>query len=228
MFADGPSHLARYASRLECAEINSSFHRPHRPQTYERWAQSVPDDFRFSVKLPKSITHEARLYGVKDLVHRFASEVAGLGDKLGGVLVQLPPSLAHGARMANTFFAMLRRSFDVPLACEPRHASWFEPRVDALWRRHSVARVAADPAKPLGADMPGGFGAWNYWRWHGSPRVYYSRYDDERLDQLARTLRTYADDGRDAWCIFDNTAHGHAIEDAIRLCELVCTLSEGD
>ena len=226
LFDDGPSLLARYAARFDCVEINSSFHRPHRPQTYENWATSVPADFRFSVKLPKSITHEARLYGAKDFVKRFAAEVAGLGDKLGGVLVQLPPSLVHDARTAHTFFAMLRRHFDVPLACEPRHASWFEPRVDALWKRHAIARVAADPAKPPGADTPGGFGVWNYWRWHGSPRMYYSRYADDRIAELARTLRAHASEGRDTWCIFDNTAEGHAIDDAHRLLERIRTIKQ--
>jgi uncharacterized protein YecE (DUF72 family) len=218
-FGDGESVLARYATRFNGVEINSSFYRPHRVQTYERWAASVPRDFLFSTKLPKSITHDARLYGVADLVQRFVDEVSGLGDKLGGVLVQLPPSLVHDARIANTFFAMLRRRFDVPLACEPRHPSWFEPVVDALWVRHGIARVAADPARPPAAAAPGGAGAWTYWRWHGSPDIYYSAYDDTRLSDLEHALRLHAPRTGDAWCIFDNTAAGHAIADALRLRE---------
>ena len=216
-FADGASHLARYASRFDCVEINSSFHRPHRVQTYERWAATVPEDFRFSVKLPKSITHEARLVAVDALVERFAAEIAGLGRKLGGVLVQLPPSLVHEARVANAFFRLLRKSFDVPLACEPRHASWFDAGIDAFWKRHDLARVAADPARPAEASEPGKFGPWRYWRWHGSPRMYYSAYDDARLEALARELQSPLRNARDAWCIFDNTAAGHAIGNALRL-----------
>ena len=217
LFGAGESHLARYATRFDVVEINSSFHRPHRQQTYARWADAVPRQFRFSVKLPKAITHEARLHRVGDALARFADEVAGLGPKLGGVLVQLPPSLVHDARVANTFFSMLRRRIAAPLACEPRHASWFEPEVDALWLRHAVARVAADPPKPAAASAPGGGGRWNYWRWHGSPRVYYSAYDDARLQALARELRGHARARQPAWCIFDNTAHGHAVTDALRL-----------
>src|SRR5687768_14648643 len=95
LFGDGTSHLARYATRFDVVEINSSFHRPHRQQTYARWAESVPRHFRFSVKLPRVITHDARLHGVGDALTRFADEIAGLGAKLGGVLVQLPPSLVH-------------------------------------------------------------------------------------------------------------------------------------
>jgi len=217
LFGEGDSHLARYATRFDATEINSSFHRAHRPQTYARWAAAVPQQFRFSVKLPRAITHDARLQGVGDALARFAEEVAGLGAKLGGVLVQLPPSLVHEARVAHTFFSMLRRRIAAPVACEPRHASWFEPGVDALWIRHRVARVAADPPQPVASSAPAGAGRWHYWRWHGSPRVYYSAYDDKRLRALALALRAHASKRRPAWCMFDNTAHGHAVTDALRL-----------
>lgn len=220
LFGPGESQLARYATRFDVVEINSSFHRPHRPETYARWAAAVPRRFRFSVKLPRTITHEARLRHSRELLARFAGEVSGLGTKLGGLLVQLPPSLDYDARVANTFFAMLRRRFDTAIACEPRHPSWFEPRVDALWQRHRIARVAADPARPPDASEPGGAGDWHYWRWHGSPRIYYSAYDDARLRELLRSAAARARRGRPAWCIFDNTAHGHATTDALRLLAL--------
>lgn len=218
-FGEGDSHLARYATRLDAVEINSSFYRPHLRQTYERWAASVPRAFRFSVKLPRAITHESALRGSGDALSAFAEQVSGLGSRLGGVLVQLPPSLAFDPRTADTFFAMLRRRLQVPVACEPRHASWFAPKVDALWARHDIARVAADPPPHPHAATPGGAAAWTYWRWHGSPRMYYSAYDDPRLDALAQAMQARARARRPAWCIFDNTAHGHAVEDALRLLE---------
>lgn len=217
LFGEGDSHLARYATRLDVVEINSSFHRPHQAKTYERWAASVPRGFRFSVKLPKTITHEARLRGSGSLLASFSDQVAGLGSRLGGVLVQLPPSLDFDGRTANAFFAALRRRFEVPVACEPRHASWFAPGVDPLWERYDVARVAADPPRPPESHAPGGAGRWRYWRWHGSPRIYYSPYGEARIAQLAGTLVTAARTRRPAWCIFDNTAHSHAIEDALLL-----------
>jgi uncharacterized protein YecE (DUF72 family) len=89
----GGSHLERYARRLNAVEINSAFHRPHQRKTYERWARSAPAGFRFSVKLPKVMTHEQRLADCGELLDRFVAEVAGLGDKLGVLLVQLPPNL---------------------------------------------------------------------------------------------------------------------------------------
>ena len=85
-FPPGPSLLHRYAAAFPAVEINSSFHRPHRPATYARWASSVPDRFRFSVKLPRAVTHEARLAGTAALVERFLGEVRSLGDRLGVLL----------------------------------------------------------------------------------------------------------------------------------------------
>lgn len=217
-FGAGDSQLARYATRFDVVEINSSFYRPHRRATYARWAASVPRGFRFSVKLPRGITHESRLERCGPALDRFADEVGGLGGKLGGLLVQLPPGLAFVPRAAATFFAMLRRRLPrVPVACEPRHASWFAPAVDVLWDRHAVARVAADPAPVAGAALPGGAGRWQYWRLHGSPRMYYSEYGQARLREIAGVLRAHARAGSPAWCIFDNTAHGFAISDAASL-----------
>ena len=224
LFGDGDSHLARYATRFDIAEINSTFYRPHQARTFERWAASVPARFRFSAKLPKAITHDARLAGAGDALSAFFDSLAGLGPKLGGVLVQLPPSLAFDARVAGRFFAMLRRRSAARVACEPRHPSWFTPAADAVLLRHAIARVAADPARVPEAARPGGAGAparWSYWRWHGSPRIYYSRYDDDSLDALARALLRAGSVRAPAWCVLDNTAHGHAMDDAARLQALV-------
>ena len=100
--ADG-SHLERYAARWPMVEINSSFYRPHQPKIYARWAGSVPAGCRFSVKLPRAITHDARLDGVGASLRQFASEAGALGDRLGCVLVQLPPSLKFDHALASGF-----------------------------------------------------------------------------------------------------------------------------
>ena len=217
LFGSGDSVLARYATRFDAVEINSSFYRPHQRKTYARWADSVPRDFRFSVKVPKVISHEQRLHRSGPELDRFVDEIGGLGAKLGGVLVQLPPSLAFDARVAGNFFAMLRRRLSARIACEPRHASWFTAAADALWTRHDVARVAADPALAAAARIAAGQGSWRYWRWHGSPRMYYSAYDDEALHALAVDVTATTPAKAEAWIIFDNTAHGHATADAARL-----------
>lgn len=210
------SHLQRYAAVFNAAEINSSFYRPHQPQIYERWAASVPDDFRFAVKAPKRMTHEQRLQDCGEAMQRFAAEAAGLGTKLGCVLVQLPPSLQFDPTVAAAFFALAREHFDCMLACEARHPSWFGDAATALLSDAAVTRVIADP--PAGQPGPHvATTATTYARLHGSPRVYFSSYGDEFLDQAAVSLAGRAGDGHDAWCIFDNTASGAATANAVAL-----------
>ncbi|MBN8726252.1 MAG: DUF72 domain-containing protein [Xanthomonadales bacterium] len=212
-FAAGGHQLARYASRLHAVEINSSFYRPHARATWERWAGLVPDEFEFSVKLPRRITHEARLVDAGGLLQAFFADAAGLGHKLARVLVQLPPSLAFASETAERFFGQLRDAAPgVGLACEPRHPGWAAPEADALLRAFGVTRVAADPPPFSGAGEAGGAPP-PYFRWHGSPRMYYDSYDETRLQVLATSLAH----APGAWVIFDNTAHGHATANALRL-----------
>lgn len=216
------SHLARYAARLNCAEINSSFYRPHRPETYARWAASVPADFRFAVKLSRAITHDARLRGVGKELDRFLAQACGLGDKLGCLLIQLPPSFAFDAGVVARFGALLRRRYVGAAVIEPRHATWFAPEVDALLARHALGRVAADPAIVSAAAEPGGdTRACIYFRLHGSPRMYFSVYSDAFLRALARQVSAAHASAVQCWCVFDNTAHGGAIPNALQLQSLL-------
>ena len=208
------THLERYGRRLSCAEINSSFYRSHRASTYGRWAASVPPGFRFSLKVPKEVTHVRRLVGVDDALERFLDESAHLGDKRGPLLLQLPPSFAYDRGVVEPFFADLRGRYEGLLVCEPRHASWFQSDADALLRAYHVARVAADPAPVPAAADPGGWDGFAYFRLHGSPRVYYSAYDRPALESYAQRLRAAS---TAAWCIFDNTAHGEATANALAL-----------
>jgi uncharacterized protein YecE (DUF72 family) len=217
-FPEGRSNLHRYAGLFDAVEINTSFYRPHRPATYQRWADSVPDDFRFSVKIPKAISHQARLINCEPLVKGFAEEIAGLGDKRGPVLVQLPPKLAFDAEVAAGFFALLRCVAGGQIVCEPRHPSWFEPDAETLLATLEVARVAADPAPVPAAATPGGWPGLAYFRLHGSPRPYWSSYDKDALSDWAeRAVAT----GVETWLIFDNTASGAATADALAVAEML-------
>ncbi len=214
--AEGTS-LERYAAGFTCAEINSSFHRSHRPVTYERWATAVPADFRFAAKLAKTITHKQRLVDAEGLIESFIEEIQGLGAKLGVILVQLPPSLAFDPAVAAAFFDRLISRSQVQLVCEPRHPSWFEAEADALLGERRIARVAADPAKVSAAAEPGGWRGLTYYRLHGSPVPYRSSYEPERLEAYARSMAADLREGRDVWCIFDNTASSAAIGNALDL-----------
>lgn len=211
------SHLVRYAGELPAVEINSSFYRPHRPATYARWAESVPEHFRFAVKAPKEATHARRLVDTEDILERFLSEATCLGEKLGPVLVQLPPSLEFSARVAERFFAALRDRFEGQVVFEPRHASWFSAKVDKLLARVRVARVAADPAVVERAAEPGGWDGLVYFRLHGSPKIYYSDYPSPYLDALTDKLTAAASRSMAVWCIFDNTALGAATANALTI-----------
>jgi uncharacterized protein YecE (DUF72 family) len=211
--------LERYAARFAGAEINSSFHRSHRTSTWQRWADSVPHDFRFSAKLPKTITHQKKLVDCADLIAAFVEEVAPLGARLAVLLVQLPPKLAFDPALAEDFLADLGRRSAAAIACEPRHPSWFEDEAGALLERLRVARVAADPAVVPAAGEPGGWRGLDYWRLHGSPVMYRSPYGAERLEAYARALEEARAAGRGAWCMFDNTASSAATADALWLAE---------
>lgn len=212
------SILERYAQVLPAVEINSSFYRPHRRTTYERWAASTPEDFTFAVKLPRSITHTQRLVDTDSHLARFLDEIAGLGDKLGAVLIQLPPSLAY-SEPARRFVGDWRERFGGPTACEPRHRSWFTEAAETALDSARIARVAADPALVPEAARPGGWKGLTYIRWHGSPEMYASPYSKARVIEAASMLAA-RQSGTPGWMIFDNTMLGAAAANALTMLAL--------
>ena len=209
------THLQRYAAQFNSVEINSSFYRPHRRQTYERWADSVPDGFRFSVKMPKQITHELRLANCAMALDEFFRQCGGLADHLGCVLVQLPPSLVFEAAIVEAFFVALRQRFAGAVVLEPRHASWVG--AEPLLIAYQIAQAAVDPSRICTDGSPSGWSGLRYWRLHGSPRIYHSAYDLPYLQRLAQDLQIAASEGAVTWCIFDNTASGAALGNALTL-----------
>jgi uncharacterized protein YecE (DUF72 family) len=215
--ADG-SHLARYAQRFPIVEIDTSFYRHHRHETYQRWAESTPATFSFAVKLPRILTHGGSLsHGDGSETDRFVQEVSGLGAKLGVLLTQLPPKLVFDATAVRVFFGMLaeRVAPAVMLACEARHETWGSPEADQLLGQLQVARVAVDPTRWNGDMTPGGNQRVAYFRWHGAPRIYYSNYEAGSLARFSAAARSAAERGSDVWCVFDNTASGCATGNAL-------------
>ncbi len=220
----GPgSHLERYSRLFAGAEINTTFYRPHRLATWQRWTTSVPDNFRFVVKAPKTITHEAALAITPETVAQltaFLDQARQLGPKLGPILLQLPPKQAFDPDRASTFFEQLRRLHTGPVVLEPRHPTWFTAIAEDLLLAHGIARAAADPAPVPAAASPAGDPNLVYYRLHGSPRTYYSSYTDEFLEALARNLAALPSSA-EAWVIFDNTASGAALGNALTLDRLL-------
>jgi uncharacterized protein YecE (DUF72 family) len=208
--------LAKYATAFGFVEINASFYRQFRAETYAKWADDVPENFRFSVKMHRLITHYTRLKNAA-LLEPFFESVAGLGEKLAVVLVQLPPSLIFDPVAARIFFDALRARHAGPVACEPRHESWRQVEALSLLCDHHVGLVRVDVPVPEREadhdDSP------IYIRLHGAPRRYYSSYGSEQLMQTAEFLRL--NPRRRRFVVFDNTASSAAVRNGLELTRLL-------
>ena len=213
------THLQRYAARFNCVEINSSFYRPHRRQTYARWADSVPPGFRFSVKVPRQITHELRLQNCDQALDEFLGQCEGLADRLGCLLVQLPPSLTFTPEVVEAFFVALRQRFAGDVVLEPRHESWVVAA--PMLQAYRISQVVVDPSRISNDGSAQGWAGVRYWRLHGAPRSYHSAYDERYLQALAEQMKVAAAEGAAVWCIFDNTASGAALGNALALAALM-------
>lgn len=217
-FTKEGTHLERYARRLQAVEVNSSFYRDHQEATYYRWAYTTPEEFRFSVKFPRRYTHEGMLTLTAEQAKSALEPIFGLREKLGVILVQLPPKLQFEVERAKAFFGTLRELYAGNLACEPRHPTWGQAEALDFFLSHKISKVQADPEPCPATDAKilssGGF---TYHRLHGSPEIYRSAYSPAFLEQLASTLEQ--EEG--AWCIFDNTTFGHATHNAIQLQDLI-------
>lgn len=211
-FAQEGSSLTRYASVFDGVEINSTFYRRHKTSTFARWAESVPDSFRFAVKIPQEITHTRAMKDIAEPFNTFLEDIAPLREKRGPLLCQLPPSLAFDADTLNSAFTVIRNADDGPIVIEVRHKSWASAEALDLLKRYAIDRVLADPAPvwPMeDFETPP-----KYVRLHGNPKVYYSSYTDDEIRTFSKLLAA------DGWCVFDNTASGAAIENALTMLKM--------
>ncbi|MBB6510610.1 uncharacterized protein YecE (DUF72 family) [Rhizobium soli] len=211
-FAAEGSSLTRYASVFSGVEINSTFYRRHKPATLARWAAAVPDGFQFSVKMPKEMTHTRAMVDIAQPFETFLEDIAPLKEKRGPLLCQLPPSLAFNAATFEAAFKAFRDYDTGAIVIEVRHKSWTSVEALDLLRAYDVDRVLADPAQvwpPEDFITPP-----RYVRLHGKPKIYYSSYSDNEITSFSKLLAP------DSWCVFDNTASGAAIENALMMFDL--------
>ena len=236
--------LAHASRELTSIEINGTFYRTQTPDTFRKWAAETPDDFVFSVKGGRFITHMRKLAGVETaLANFFASGLLGLGPKLGPVLWQLPPMLRFDAERLAAFFELLPRTtsaaaalalqhdekiptdralttaeVDVPIrhALEVRHDTFATSASVDLLRQHDIGFVVADTAGkwPLVEEVTSDF---MYVRLHGADELYVSGYTDQALDSWAEKVRRWVEQGLDSYVYFDNDAKVHAPYDALGL-----------
>lgn len=214
-FPEQGTHLERYAKVFNGVEINSSFYNEHKLDTYVKWAASVPEHFRFSVKLSRYFTHETKLSETEKLPEVLGN-ILGLGSRFGVCLVQLPPSLEFNKKDVAKFIRVLQENLqEVPIVWEPRHISWNHHQAIGLLSEYKISRVIADPEPfHLSADLRRQTEFIRYLRLHGSPVIYKSRYEKEFL----RKIKKLIDHSEiPVWCMFDNTTYGFATENALEL-----------
>jgi uncharacterized protein YecE (DUF72 family) len=234
------SELDYSSHHLNSIELNGSFYSLQRPSSYLGWYAETPDDFVFSVKGGRYITHLKRLVGVETgLANFFASGVLALRDKLGPILWQLPERHAFDSDQLATFFDLLPRTTDDALklagrhelqsedrawlktqpnrpirhALEARHPEFVGPRVAGLLREHDISFVIADTAGtwPQNRELTTDF---VYVRLHGAEELYASGYTDDALEEWARDARGWLESGRDVYVYFDNDMKVRAPFDA--------------
>ena len=212
-YADGlPQRLwfQRYAEEFDTVEINASFYRVPLETTFDGWRAKAPPGFRYAVKVNRFITHLKKLVDCPDEVDRFIILARKLGDTLGPLLYQLPPSLHQDLPRLEGFLARLPG--DLEQVVEFRHKSWYDEPTLELLDRHGVGFVCHDLKGLISPRWASGRTA--YVRFHGSGGRYSGRYSDDALVEWTDWIVDQARQGRSVWCYFNNDVHGHALDDA--------------
>ncbi|TCJ12086.1 DUF72 domain-containing protein [Flaviaesturariibacter flavus] len=203
---EGASRLTYYASLFTSLEVNSSFYKLPRPATVAKWRDSVPEGFRFTFKVPKSVTHAKGLQFISEDVARFAEAVAEAGDKKGCLLVQLPPSLKrdHEEELEGLLETLAGDTAGWHIAVEFRHVSWYHREVYRMLQRHGAGMVEQD--MPASATPPANVSErFAYLRFHGPGGRYRGSYDHEVLEAYAARIAGWLGAGKDVYAYFNNT-----------------------
>ena len=200
-------------------EVNATFYRLQRPNTFARWANETPDAFRFAIKGNRFVTHNKKLADPLPSIRLERERALALGEKLAVVLWQLPPRFKKHMDRLRGFVAALAHWDSTRHAIEFRHPSWFDEEVAATLARHRIAACQSDAA-----DWP----LWEavttdlvYIRLHGHTRTYASAYSTALLTRWAARIRAWLGEGRAVHVYFDNDAEGAAPYDALRLMRLL-------
>lgn len=209
--------LEYYARSFDTVELNASFYRVPKAETFARWREMTPDDFLFAVKVDRRITHYAKLERVESLWRDFLGRCQNLGEKLGCLLFQFPasfgPDVGRVARFLESLEPGLRYAFEF------RHAGWFCEDVFRVLAEHGAALCRA--SSPGWPDVDVTTAHFVYVRLHGSASLYSSCYTEAELKHWARQLRFHLRAGRDVFAYFNNDAHAYAVQNAAALRRLL-------
>ena len=210
-----------YSQEFDTVEINASFYRLPLASTFEGWRDKAPSGFRYAVKVNRFITHMKKLLECEAETDRFIELARPLGDALGPLLYQLPPSLHKNIERLAGFLSRLPT--DLEHVVEFRHKSWYDEEVLALLDQQGVGFVSHDLK---GLESPRwASGRTAYVRFHGASGKYHGRYSEDKLLDWADWCQEQRRTGRSVWCYFNNDIHGHALEDARTLKSMVGQLA---
>jgi uncharacterized protein YecE (DUF72 family) len=221
LYADTPTKkwLQVASHAFDALEINGSFYSQLKPETYQRWYDETPAQFRFALKGHRFVTHYKRLGDCEDSIIRLRDQAAPLKEKLGAVVWQLPSNYALDMERLESFMRAVKAWPSVRHALELRHRSWFVPEVSELLRANNVAVCMGDaPDFPMWREVTADL---VYVRLHGHTRKYASSYSEQSLRTWADDAKQWLAEGRDVHVYFDNDAEGHAVRNALRFQEIV-------
>jgi uncharacterized protein YecE (DUF72 family) len=199
-----------YTQDFDTVEINNSFYRLPSSETFEKWRDQAPSGFCYALKANRFLTQAKKLKECEEPLERMMSAARCLGDRLGPMLYQLPPTLRINLDRLRDFLEIMPA--DVTNVFEFREKSWYVPETYDLLDRYGASFCVHD-MPGLGSERVA-VGRIAYVRFHGGEGKYWGRYPDERLRGWTDWIVEQAGQGRSVWCYFNNDIHGHAIEDA--------------
>ncbi len=211
------SWFAFYAEHFDTVEINNSFYMLPKPETFGKWRDQAPPGFMYAVKANRFITQAKKLKDCEEPLERMMPVFRRLGETLGPILYQLPPSLKLNLERLESFLRLVPK--DVANVFEFRDRSWYVPETLALLDRHGAGFCVHDMRGS--ASERRAVGPVAYVRFHGYGAKYHGRYPDEHLLSWADWIVEQARDGRSVWCYFNNDIGADAIHDAQTLKAMV-------
>ncbi|MEA2552612.1 MAG: hypothetical protein QOJ65_788 [Fimbriimonadaceae bacterium] len=205
--------------KLGAVEVDGTFYRQQKKETFEKWASQVSPDFKFAIRGHRYITHRKKLLDVADSVQRVKEPALGLGNKLGAVLWQLPPFMKKNADRLRTFAEQLQTWPGVWHVMEFRNTSWFDKEIAGILEEFNLVNCISDA---------GSFERWDavtadavYVRLHGKPNTYWDWYTEDELADWGKKVTNWTREGREVYVYFDNDAQGAAPWNALKLNEIV-------
>lgn len=211
--------LTLYSQQFNCVEINSTFYRKPTAKTLLKWFDETPDDFKFFIKIPKTISHEKRLKDCKDEISEFCKHIKdNLKEKLSGFLYQFPPSFKNTAENLDLIFKNL--DFSYLNVIEFRHESWWRKEIfEALKANHIIFSGVSFPGN-LPEDFIINHSDIFYYRLHGKPVLYKSEYSESEIKNLSESI---IKSGKNGFIFFNNTWGIAAINNAFQLKKYLST-----